>query len=238
MQKALQSIFSWFIKANPLQKRNGRKTRGQSLVEVAIAFPILIMLFAGVVEFGFILNYYLSLLDATREAARVYSGGDPFDTTLFDVTHGEDTFYYNAADLVRKLLDPSLTFANPASYQGRRISLDPATDDVIVTVYGAQYTSSGVIVTLWRDAGAFHLFDNHESMFTADSIKNSRVCGAPTAGILLVEVYYNYHQILGLPWMTAFLPNPLPLRAYTIMPIRAGEPLPINPTPVPPVCPP
>jgi len=36
-------------------------------VEVAIAFPIFIMLFSGVVEFGFIINTYLSLLDATRD---------------------------------------------------------------------------------------------------------------------------------------------------------------------------
>ena len=67
MQKAIQRVFSLFTKTNPPRKRNAHKTRGQSLVEVAIAFPVLIILFSGVIEFGFILNYYLSLLDATRE---------------------------------------------------------------------------------------------------------------------------------------------------------------------------
>ena len=56
MQKAVQSIFSLFIKTSPPRKNNPRKTRGQSLVEVAIAFPIFIMLFSGMVEFGFMIN--------------------------------------------------------------------------------------------------------------------------------------------------------------------------------------
>ena len=235
MPKALQRIFSLFIKPNPPRKRNGRKSRGQSLVEVAIAFPVFIMLLSGVIEFGFILNYYLSLLDATRDAARVYSGGDPF---LADgVTDNDSQFYYQAAVLVRRTLDPSynpLTNTFDAAYRGRRIVLDPKTDDVIVTVYGAG--ASGVV--LWRDAGPYYLPfppyvdadrtntpKHYPSIFTTTNITSSRVTGAPDAGILVVEVHYNYHHILGLPWMAAILPNPLHLQAYTIMPIRAGEPV-------------
>ena len=259
MPKALQRIFSLFIKPDPPRKRNVRKSRGQSLVEVAIAFPVFIMLLSGVIEFGFILNYYLSLLDATRDAARVYSGGDPFvwDTDTGRNPNGSDDFYYQAAVLVRRTLDPSYVPAvyAPAyipehfltAYRGRRIVLDPLEDDVIVTVYGAG--SSGV--ELWRTAStcpnpsqgcSYHLFPtpgggspprggagsngNYPSIFTTTNITSSRVTGAPDAGILVVEVHYNYHHILGLPWMAAILPNPLHLQAYTIMPIRAGEPLP------------
>jgi len=231
MLKALQRIFSLFIKPNPPRKRNGRKSRGQSLVEVAIAFPVFIMLLSGVIEFGFILNYYLSLLDATRDAARIYSGGDPF---LADgVTDNDSLFYFQAAVLVRRTLDPSydpLTNTFNTAYRGRRIVLDPLTDDVIVTVYGAG--ASGV--ELWRAGNRpYHLFPtsgswpgNYQSIFTTTNIASSRVTGAPDAGILVVEVHYNYEHVLGLPWMAAILPNPLHLQAYTIMPIRAGEPLP------------
>jgi hypothetical protein len=234
MQKALQRVFSFFIKTGPPRKRNVRKTRAQSLVEVAISFPILIILFSGVVEFGFILNYYLSLLDATREAARLYSGGDPF---VFDPTNplGADTFYYEGAYQAFRLLDPSVDYTPPSSYKGRRIVLDPAVDDVIVSVYGA----TGNTINLWRTQGPYHLFKsgsmnnapgsvggNYPSIFNATDIGNTRVSGAPDAGILVVEVHYNYHHVLGLPWMTAWLPNPLHLRAYTIMPIRSAEPAP------------
>jgi hypothetical protein len=235
MQKALQRFFSFFIKTNPSRKRNTHKTRAQSLVEVAISFPILIILFSGVIEFGFILNYYLSLLDATRESARLYSGGDPFNWNPNPAENplGADTFYYEAAFQVRRLLDPSWNYDNPADYRGRRIALDPAVDDVIVSVYAAKESN----VTLWRTQGPYHLFKsgsmnnapasvggNYPSIFSAADIGNTRVSGAPNAGILVVEVHYNYHHVLSLPWMTVWLPNPLHLRAYTIMPIRSGEP--------------
>lgn len=215
MQKALQKIFLLFRKVNP-----PRKTRAQSLVEVAITFPILIMLFTGMIEFGFILNTYLSLLDATRDSARLYSNDDPF---LADGTTDDPDFYYQTAYLVQRTLDPLL---DDGSYVGRRIILDPTLDDVIVSVYGSN--SSGTV--LWRDGGPYHLFPtagsagNYPSLYTASAIQATRVAGAPAAGFLLVEVHYNYHHILRLPWLTAWIPNPLHLQAYSIMSIRAGEP--------------
>jgi Flp pilus assembly protein TadG len=232
MQKALQGIFSLFIKTNPPRKRNGGKSRAQSLVEVAIAFPVLIILFSGVVEFGFIINYYLSLVDATRDAARLYSNEDPFCNSISascpvaDPTIDDPDFYLQTAEKVRRTLDPSI---DKASYKGRKIVLDPARDDVIVSVYSA----TGSTVELTRNAGVYHLFPtagsvngNYPSVFTTADVTNTRVAGAPNAGILLVEVHYNYHHVLGLPWMTTVIGNPLHLRAYTIMPIRAAEPAP------------
>jgi hypothetical protein len=221
MRKALEGVVSLFKKTAPLRGGKKRKSRGQSLVEVAIAFPVLIMLLTGVIEFGFILNFYLSLLDATRDAARLYSGADPF---LANGTSDNEDFYKQTAYKVQRVLDPLI---DDSGYRGRRILLDPAHDDVIVTVYGAK----GNIVTLWRDAGPYHLFPtegdptgNYPSIFTAQNILDTRVTDAPNAGILLVEVHYNYHHVLNLPWFRAILPNPLHLQAYTIMPIRAGEP--------------
>ncbi len=225
----LKGVFSAFEKTNPLRRQKRRRPLGQSLVEVAIAFPVLIMLFTGVVEFGFILNYYLSLLDATRESARFWSGGDPF---LTDGVTTNDEFYRQVAIMVRTALDPSYiseTDSFNTSYRGRRIVLDPAVDDVVVSIYGAD--ASGVIE--WRDAGPYHLFPtagavpgNYSSIFTDQNVADTRVANAPNAGLLMVEVHYNYHHVLNLPWFTAVLPNPLHLQAYTIMPMRAAEPLP------------
>jgi hypothetical protein len=222
MQKALQGIFSLFIKTNPPRKRNGGKSRAQSLVEVAIAFPVFIILFSGVVEFGFIINYYLSLVDATRDAARLYSSGDPF---LSGTLTTNPDFYKQTAAAVRKQLDPTIM---NASYVGRVIKLDPALDDVIVSVYSV----TGSTVTQCRGNKPFHIFPlpdggdtgPYPSIFTKADVLNTRVSGAPDEGLLVVEVHYNYHHILGLPWMTAVIGNPLHLRAYSIMPLRAAEP--------------
>lgn len=191
-----------------------RKTKAQSLAEFAIALPVLFLLLSGVVEFGFALNYYLSLLDATREAARFYSNGDPFNT---DGTDNVD-FYTNTAAMARASLDPLVV--NP-SYVGRRIELDSAADDVIVTVYTRD--SSGVLS--YPTAGPYQMYGNATTMFTASEIDSRFASGSPNAGLLVVEVHYNYNQVMKLPWLTPFVPDPFVLTAYTIMPLAAAEPI-------------
>ena len=143
---------------------------------------------------------------------------------VVNATTDDPNFYYQTAVMVRRTLDPSYdpltnTF-NPA-YKGRRLILDPLNDDVIVTVYGVK---GNTVVWNRPSAGPYHLFTNglYQSVFNSTSILNSRVTDAPNAGLLLVEVHYIYHQVLGLPWMKPF--DPIRLRVHTIMPIRAAEP--------------
>lgn len=45
--------------------------RGQSIVEMAIVLPLLLVLILGMVEFGWILNGQITLTSAAREGARV-----------------------------------------------------------------------------------------------------------------------------------------------------------------------
>jgi Flp pilus assembly protein TadG len=47
-----------------------RRERGQSLVETALILPILLLMFIGVLEVGWALRGYLTLLNASREALR------------------------------------------------------------------------------------------------------------------------------------------------------------------------
>ncbi len=53
---------------------------------------------------------------------------------------------------------------------------------------------------------------------------------APNTGLVLVEVFYDYHQLLGLPFFTDVLPDPIPVHTYSIMPYPGAEP---TPTPLP-----
>ncbi|KRQ86266.1 TadE-like protein [Caloramator mitchellensis] len=46
------------------------KNKGQALVEFAIILPILIFIIAGIIEFGMMLNSYLTIQNASREGAR------------------------------------------------------------------------------------------------------------------------------------------------------------------------
>jgi Flp pilus assembly protein TadG len=64
--------------------------RGQALVEMALVMPILLMMLFGIVEFGRIYNYQLTLSNAVREGARFAAVG-PFTDTTPNVETGSTT---------------------------------------------------------------------------------------------------------------------------------------------------
>jgi hypothetical protein len=197
--------------------RPRRKTRAQSMVEFAITLPVLLLLFTGLVEFGFALNFYLSLMDATREAARYSANWDPFERdAVTNARIGDNMdFYSEAATMVVVNLDPKVA---RAEYEGRRIILDPARDDVLVSVF--EWTKAGGLVQRYPTAGIYRLYHHGTSRFTETEIANRFQSDAPNAGLVLVEVHYNYNEVLALPFLEEYVPDII-LRAYTIMPLSA-----------------
>ena len=97
---------------------------------------------------------------------------------------------------------------------------DTTNDDVIITAFGA---SSGNVVR-FPSSGSYQLYNNETPVFSNTAIESLLDSGAPNAGILLVEVHYNYHQVLRLPWLLLFVPDPFIMRAYTMMPLAAAQP--------------
>lgn len=60
---------------------SGRGERGSSLVEFALVLPLLLLVFAGIVDFGFLFQRYEVVTNAAREGARLavlpgYSSAD------------------------------------------------------------------------------------------------------------------------------------------------------------------
>jgi Flp pilus assembly protein TadG len=49
---------------------NKKNSKGQSLVEIAIVLPILILIVMGIIEFGLLFNNYIIIANASREGAR------------------------------------------------------------------------------------------------------------------------------------------------------------------------
>ena len=54
-------------------KTNGRGERGAALVEFALAVPLLLVVIAGIVDFGFVFQRYEVITNAAREGARLAS---------------------------------------------------------------------------------------------------------------------------------------------------------------------
>jgi Flp pilus assembly protein TadG len=50
--------------------RGIRNRKGQSTVEFALILPVLLLLIFAIIEFGFILNAYVTVVSAAREGAR------------------------------------------------------------------------------------------------------------------------------------------------------------------------
>ncbi|MCX7842956.1 MAG: pilus assembly protein [Clostridia bacterium] len=50
-------------------------TRGQSVVETALVLPLIILILAGIIDFGLLFNNYLVISNASREAARLAAVG-------------------------------------------------------------------------------------------------------------------------------------------------------------------
>jgi hypothetical protein len=226
--------------------RRGQRSRerGQSMIEMALTFPILLLILAGSLEVAMYYNNYLTLVDSTREAARFSADND----------------YLNADEIEGCLPGPpdpyssSRDFYNQASCLVLQnmfgITFDKATDDIIVSVFtvkdgvitarnppdpasvatSAHHTTldnnpqSGwsyclnVIKADCTPAASF--FDN-----SAVQARLGAVASAPDTGLVLIEVYHLHHQFLGLiPPGLAFMPQTVMMHAYTIMPLPSAGP--------------
>jgi hypothetical protein len=54
-----------------------------------------------------------------------------------------------------------------------------------------------------------------------------RPTAIPEKGFVVVEVIYCYHQVLNIPILSRFLPNPILIDTYSIMPLPAAQPTPV-----------
>lgn len=229
-----------------------RKNRihGQSFIELMLVMMILALLLTGVVEFGFLLNAYLHVLDGAREGARLGSNGIPFDPSSGSLY---TDFYANVVKRTLDVMDPVLLDASHPDGTGK-------VDDIVISVWSvtstaltrfpssesgysmcgnlasieAYYTAQSINFPTALTDPSWSSCTPRASTFTTAQMTALRDPLAPSSGILLVEVFYNYPQVLKLPIFEnsvySLIPDPIPVFIYAIMPISAAEP---TPTPLP-----
>jgi hypothetical protein len=227
--------------------------KGQSFVELAIVIPVLLFLLVGIVEVAFVYFSYMDALDLTREAARFgstrdYRMGDVENPSGLPMSACTDAYLHYFYDTACIFIDPEINSSLPISPTGF--------DDVVITV--VSIAGNRVTHRYPYPEGTFSLY--HTSLvsgtetievpnwkldckgkitrtqpyFTNAKIESMFKSGAPTErGLVIVEVYYCYHHVIGMPILDAVIPNPTRLHAYTIMPASEAipTPTPILPTP-------
>jgi hypothetical protein len=197
------------------RERSPKKQSGQSFIELAIILSVLIMMLAGVVEFGYLLNQYITLVEGTRETARSASKGDPFTAP------GNGIVNQDFLDRVSIATEGGFIGSQPILGSLNPIELDPTIkDDIVISIF----TFANGNVIRYPSATGWSRHGNQVSRFSNADIAAKLVAGSPNTGAILIEVYYHYHQILNLleGWT-----GPLLVHAYSIMPLSAAEPTPI-----------
>lgn len=218
---------SWF--------RRGRvKSRGQSLVEFTVLLPVLLIMISGLIEFGIMLNYYLDVIDAAREAARFASDADPIRDPNTGAYLDPNPAFYNdvqtlAMEALRAASDNRIDWPQlQVMYGAGWCAYVPG--DIVISAFGVRNNAGSPVVDRRFPNGSgengLSLCNHRVSEFTSAEIQARLDPGAPTSGLVLVEIFFDYDQVLALPWITAFVPNPIPLHAYTIMPNANVEPTP------------
>jgi len=214
-----------------------RKSLGQSLVEFTIMLPVLLMMLSGLVEFGILLNYYLDVIDAAREAARFAADGDPIRDDAGNTLDPNPQYFQNVQELTKQSLD----FASDSriDWMAPAVCGTDIQGDVVISAFSvvndpAICSAMGVSApcvdkrfpTTAGDDGLSMCLSHVSSITTAEV--SSILSGSliPNSGLVLVEIYYDYHMVLGLPWIRAFVPDPITLHAYSIMPNVNVEPTP------------
>lgn len=74
------AVARWLRSASANRAAAGEKSRGQSLVELAISLPLLLLIMLGTIDLGRVFFDYIQLRNAVREGA-AYAARNPTDST-------------------------------------------------------------------------------------------------------------------------------------------------------------
>jgi TadE-like protein len=178
-----------------------RSERGQSIVEFAMTAPILITFILGMVEAGNAYAAYLTLVDASREGARLAARGNIFQdpqVLLVVKTHslGLDLSGAGTVRLIDMKFNPTL-YGTGVYTCHQLVEGGPSTDCT---------SAEAAEPDVWRmDAAKLTTFHNRESA------TDSTYMGVEE--MVVVKLIYDHHTITG------FIQAVIPLRSYTVMPV-------------------
>jgi len=193
------------------RNRPRQDARGQSPIELALVFPILLILFLGLIELALAMRAKMVLTNANREAARLASRG-----TFTDEEVAERALIAFADQL-------------PAKTEGAE-----ANTGIIVTRFHAPpgageatyHTPIYVTGTLSYTTGAGEA-KTTPSQINPEEYKN-RIQADNTAyftanDVVVVETYYHHHQVLHAPLVEWVFPEPIILYVRTVMRISSPQ---------------
>jgi hypothetical protein len=215
---------------------------GQSFVELMLLVPILALMLTGVVEFGMLLNNYLKVLAGTREGARLAGQMVAFKAKG-QIQESDEQFYVITASKTMGTMTPIELNGNsgddliisvfsvvgtspirfPLTYT-HGWSLCSNYTEIISNPTLVAYMKSYLTEPQYQDfIDGWDACTIKQSNFTTVEVSSSMVSSAFNSGVVLVEVYYNYPQMLKMPIFEQ-MGDPIPVYTYSMMPMSAAIP--------------
>jgi hypothetical protein len=202
-----------------------RQDEGQSLVEMAITLPLLLVMFIGLIEIGYVLRNYLIVVNANREGARFAARGRWFE---------DDSWYQIAKRVVSAGGSdgnnevPVLRTQGYGEYAGNTeiiityIKIPDqvdATGGMVVedTSYRRWFSGtlgydSEIVPEVLAEAARQANYEFNQRFFGSGQLDI-----ASEDNFVVVETWYEHEQLLKLPIFTEILPEIVPLYAQTTM---------------------
>ena len=240
--------------------------RGQSLVEMTLITPLLLLLFIGVLEVGWAIRGYIVLLNADREATRFAARGWylnfdqtdrdavgyasvvshtlnsisrqlPFDV-LSDDPNGTLIVSHYVVDTGKPCAEPPCNDTCPADHNNRnglcdcsapdRREPDYIYDDWIAHPGMENYAHFTALYGISRLSRLSHdqlvaeLKEQNDALNCALSAKAAAV-PLSSNSIVVVEMFYDQPQLLGVPIISNHFTDPVPLYAQTVMRVTSDR---------------
>ena len=213
---------------------------GQSLVEMAVIVPLILFIFLGLVEVGWALRGYLQLQTMSREAARVITKGT---TTDLQAVQAGEPLDWAVQHVTRPQISPrdfQYTGDSPnAGFAIHYVGIDtgyPCQDQEPCARACDTYTPDD---WFWQDDLIFQPVSDFYGMafpseFDPDVTipelihENNQInCGLQTKqgdqytpsvnNVIIVEVYFEQPQLLGVPFISNTFTDPIVLRTSATM---------------------
>ena len=188
--------------------------RGQNFLEIAIALPIILLIFFGMVEIGWTAHAYVVVVNAAREGARFGSRG--VHVSIDDITYIVETAMkssleldFDGEDANTTIIITQIDIDEDGDYrvydQGVRGELDISS--AICEPSQAPCTAQALDLQKFIDAN-----DNFNN--TPGLCQDSEGC---SGDFILVEVFHLHESAVFFGFTREFIPFPFPVKARTIM---------------------
>jgi hypothetical protein len=174
-----------------------QRERGQSMVELALILPFLILLLAATVEAGFALRDYLMVQSVNREGARFAVRTPP----------GEENLDYFSSVVVGEVFDRVMVAAEEGGLRSEDINIIlthiyvDADDDPVYDTF---------VHPITFDAGASKLDaqalsdDNATKTAEINSLRSANQYESLRNEVVVVEVFYRHETVWGFDFVGAF----------------------------------